>query len=146
MKIIIILFSIVLFSATTTFAQWGVDVDWDATSSNCNCDASAGSKFIIYLNIKDVANNNFDEDYAKVVDADEFSYTFYNEIKDDLQEHCAELNNTYYPNYTLSAYVVFWCAETTPPTLLCDGYGTTTGATCIDFNQANQSVTGIILD
>jgi len=143
MKKIIILFSIVLFSATTTFAQWDVYVEWDASSSNCNCDASIGSKYIVFLQITDVANNVTLPSWSVFADIDDTDYTF--DVENEVKGHCDELNLTFVPNYTIYAYVGFWCAETTPPELICNGSGTLTNVTCIDFSNETQEISGIVL-
>ena len=143
MKKIIILFSIVLFSATTTFAQWDVYVEWDASSSNCYCDASIGSKFVVYLRITDVANNVTLPSWSVFADIDETDYTF--DVEDAVKGHCDELNLTYAPNYTIYAYVGFWCADTTPPELICSDSGTKSNVSCIDFNTETQEITDLEL-
>ncbi len=135
MKKIIILFSIVLFSAAMVSAQaWHVKVEWDATSSNCNCDASIGSKFIVYLQITDVANNVTLPSWSVFADIDDTDYTF--DVEDAVKGHCDELNLTFVPNYTIYAYVGFWCAETTPPELVCSDDETVSNKSCFDFGQA----------
>ena len=144
MKKLIILFSIVLFSATTTFAQWDVYVEWDASSSNCYCDASIGSKFVVYLQITDVANNVTLPSWSVFADIDETDYTF--DVEDAVKGHCDELNLTYAPNYTIYAYVGFWCADTTPPELICSDDLTDTDNTCIEFSQGTIILDQLTLD
>jgi len=140
MKKIIILFSIVLFSAATVFAQaWHVKVEWDASSSNCYCDASIGSKFIVYLRITDVANNVTLPSWSVFADIDETECTF--DVQNEVEGPCDELNLTFVPNYTIYAYVGFWCADTTPPELVCDGSNTGTGVSCFDFGSVLQTIT-----
>ena len=140
MKKLIILFSIVFFSATMVSAQaWHVKVEWDASSSNCNCDASIGSKFIVYLQITDVANNVTLPSWSVFADIDETDYTF--DVEYEVKGHCDKLNLTYVPNYTIYAYVGFWCAETTPPELICSGSETKTDVSCFDFEAGLQTLT-----
>ena len=140
MKKIIIFFSIVLFSAAMVSAQaWHAKVKWDATSSNCNCDASIGSRYIVFLQITDVANNYAIPPLSVFANIDETEYTF--NVEEAVKGHCDDLSNTYPPNYTIYAYVGFWCADTTPPELVCNGSNTDTGVSCFDFGSVLQTIT-----
>ena len=145
MKKLIILFSIVLFSAATVFAQpYHVKVTWNTNSSNCDCDASIGSKFAVYLRITDVANNVTLPSWSTLVDFDEFEYTF--DVENEVKGHCNEPNNTYPPNYTIYYSVGFLCADTSPPELLCSDYNTETGYTCFEFGQGLITLPELSLD
>ena len=146
MKRILLIFTVVMLSTVSAFATWDVYVEWDATSSNCNC--STNGYFLVQLNIEDVANGTFDETYYLNVSGTVYNCTFDNEIASDLQDHCSELNQTYPPNYTVTATVVFMCYDTSPPSALCNDSGNKTGVTCSDFSTLSPSVSidDLILD
>jgi hypothetical protein len=135
----------VLLSATASFAQaWTVKVTWDASSANCECNASIGSKYAVNLRIIDVANGNtVVYNNSLFVDATETEKTF--DVKADVKGHCDDPNINNIPNYTIYAYVGFWCAETTPPELICSGDNSKPNISCLDFSSQQQT-TNVVLN
>ncbi len=144
MKKIYLILSIVLLSATASFAQaWTVKVTWDASSSNCDCNASVGSKFAVNLRITDVANGNTVVFNGSVfVDPDEAEKIF--DVKTDVKGHCEDPNIANIPNYTIYAYVGYFCAETTPPELICNGSNSKANVSCLDFSSQQQLINVIL--
>ncbi len=146
MKKIILILSIALLSATSGFAQaWHVKVTWDASSSNCDCNASIGSKFEVNLQIVDVANGNVVVYNNSVfVDPTATDYTF--DVETDVKGHCDDTSLTNIPKYTIYAYVGFWCAETTPAELICNGTKSKPNKSCLNFSTATIEVGPVILN
>lgn len=146
MKRILFIFTVVMLSTVSAFAQWDVDVSW-ITDQSCEC--STTGFYVIQLNIEDVANGTFDEDYYLTVSmsASDCTFNYQNcTIKSDLQDHCDDLSNTYPPNYTITATVVLFCNDTSPPEALCNGTGFDTGISCDDFDNDTQTINDVPVD
>jgi hypothetical protein len=138
-KLTILILSIVM-SSVTAFAQWDVNVKWDASSANCECNASIGSKYVVNLRIIDVANGNtVVYNNSVFVDPNDTEHLF--DVETEVKGHCDDPNINNIPNYTIYTYVGFWCAETTPPELICSGTNTLYDKSCLSFSNSQQTIT-----
>ncbi len=145
MKKLILLLTLSLFSITGIFAQpWTVKVSWDASSSNCSCQASINSYFEVSLTIIDIANNNKKVYDNKVqVDLDKDYHVF---PVTSVQTYCSDTSVVNIPNFTIYASVGLKCDETNPPEIICSDKLTKTGFTCLDFSLGQIILPKLILE
>lgn len=128
MKKLLLLTLILLFGTSLSFAQYQLNVTWNASNPNCSCTASADSVFKINVYMRDVANSHdFDEinttadgkDNSKVIDMP------------DIEVYCSVLHE-YTPSFYITVTVVLHCDDN-PPFDACDGKVKVGPKTCADF-------------
>jgi hypothetical protein len=142
-KLTILILSIVLLSTTASFAQaWTLKIKWETSSANCDCGTTIGSKFVVSYTIIDIANGN------EMVCADSF---FVDPTETEktipvkcVKDHCDDISLTNIPNYTIYAYVGYWCGDTNPPEIVCDGHTTELNKNCLNFSSSQQVINVVL--
>ena len=128
MKKLFLLTLILLVGTSASFAQYQINVTWNASNPNCSCTATADSVFKINVYIRDVANSHdFDEinttangwENSKVIDVP------------GIEGYCAVFHE-YTPSFYITVTVVLHCNDN-PPYNACDGRVQVGSKTCADF-------------
>lgn len=135
MKKILLLSIAMLLGMSVSFAQYELNVTWNAGSVNCTCGVGIDSTFNITVVIRDTDNeHDFDPIYTSA-DGSENSKSI---PVGFIEDYCEEYHD-YTPVFYIRATVVFHCDDN-PPFDACDGTVNHGPESCYSFSQGDITV------
>lgn len=133
-----LLFSIaLLIGMSFSFAQYELNVIWNAGSVNCNCGVGIDSTFKITVVITDIANEEGDEFDPIYTTADGSQYQKLIPVG-FIEDYCAEYHDNT-PVFYIRATVVLHCDDN-PPFDACDGSVNHGPESCYTISQNDITI------
>ena len=125
-----------LIGTSVSFAQYNLNIKWNAEDINCTCGVGIDSTFKINIYMRDVANSY---DFPQINTTASGSQNSKIVPVQFIEDYC-ELYHDYTPVFYIQVTVVLHC-EDNPPFDACDGFINHGPESCYSFSQGDIDVT-----
>jgi len=137
MKKLLILFAVILFGVSATYAQgvWTLNVSWDDSS----CDNCTNGYFEVVFSIYDDANSVaiYTNQTISNIDLTESDIDISVPL---VESNCDKESETYIPSYSIQVAVYMYCYYGLVPEVICSKSGGDTGVSCYTFYNTTVEV------